>query len=331
MSMPGRKHSGGTYRYGFNGKETDSETGIQDYGMRWYLPNIARFASVDPLTAKYTWLTPYQFAANRPIDGTDLDGLEWSEKITNYANGWKRIEFHIYIKVINSSKIVKEAEIKTAADTKWKQAIEKTYSKTDEQNKIDYEVGSVQFVYVTAADVNKDTDFYIEVIDVESKKNKEGQSVFVEGEATGGIGNSNVNRITIAGAADGKSNLNSVSLGRTVAHELGHTAGLEHPHKPTNAPPDDPTLIKYDNGNGTINNNVMIWGSRGGRGFGATMEQLKKITGVIAKNNPLIIERERTNSGNTGIIKYRRSPNPKVEENNSKENYEPKKNKEKVD
>jgi RHS repeat-associated protein len=65
------------YRYGFNGKETDPETGIQDYGMRWYLPNIARFPSVDPLTAKYPSWSPYPFAMNSPIAGVDLDGLEF--------------------------------------------------------------------------------------------------------------------------------------------------------------------------------------------------------------------------------------------------------------
>jgi RHS repeat-associated protein len=64
--MPGRTTEGGTYRYGFNGKETDQETGIQDYGMRWYLPNIARFPSVDPLTESYPFYTPYQFASNNP-------------------------------------------------------------------------------------------------------------------------------------------------------------------------------------------------------------------------------------------------------------------------
>jgi RHS repeat-associated protein len=74
MAMPGR--SPGAYRYGFNGKETDPETGIQDYGMRWYLPNIARFPSVDPLTASYPWYTPYQFAGNTPIQAIDLDGFE---------------------------------------------------------------------------------------------------------------------------------------------------------------------------------------------------------------------------------------------------------------
>ncbi len=79
------RYTGGGYRYGFNGKEKDSETGIQDYGMRWYLPNIARFPSVDPLTGKYTWLTPYQFAANSPIWAVDIDGLEANQN-TDPAN-----------------------------------------------------------------------------------------------------------------------------------------------------------------------------------------------------------------------------------------------------
>ncbi len=48
-----------------------------DYGFRIYNPAIARFLSVDPLTRSYPWYTPYQFASNRPIDGIDLDGLEY--------------------------------------------------------------------------------------------------------------------------------------------------------------------------------------------------------------------------------------------------------------
>ena len=71
------------YRYGFNGKENDNEIkgegNQQDYGMRIYDPRIAKFLSVDPITAKYPELTPYQFASNRPIDGIDLDGLEFTK------------------------------------------------------------------------------------------------------------------------------------------------------------------------------------------------------------------------------------------------------------
>jgi RHS repeat-associated protein len=74
-AMPGRSGGAG-YRYGFNGKEDDAETGWQDYGMRMYNPRLARFFTVDPIAAQYPELTPYQFASNSPIDGVDMDGLE---------------------------------------------------------------------------------------------------------------------------------------------------------------------------------------------------------------------------------------------------------------
>jgi RHS repeat-associated protein len=80
--MPTRTYSmNSDYRYGFNGKEQDTENtwgdDIYDYGFRIYNPKIGKFLSVDPLTKSYPMLTPYQFASNRPIDGVDLDGLEY--------------------------------------------------------------------------------------------------------------------------------------------------------------------------------------------------------------------------------------------------------------
>jgi len=47
-----------------------------DYGMRLYDPRAGRFLSVDPLAAKYSYYTPYQFAGNTPVQATDLDGKE---------------------------------------------------------------------------------------------------------------------------------------------------------------------------------------------------------------------------------------------------------------
>ncbi|WAC40112.1 RHS repeat domain-containing protein [Pedobacter sp. SL55] len=80
--MPGRNFNlGGSYRYGFNGKENDNEVGKgeggqQDYGMRIYNPRIGKFLSVNPLTREYAALTPYQFSSNNPIAMIDVDGLE---------------------------------------------------------------------------------------------------------------------------------------------------------------------------------------------------------------------------------------------------------------
>ena len=80
------------YRYGFNGKENDNELkgegNQQDYGMRIYDPRLGRFLSEDPITAKYPWLTPYQFSSNSPIWAVDLDGLE-SDKKVDPANQYK--------------------------------------------------------------------------------------------------------------------------------------------------------------------------------------------------------------------------------------------------
>ena len=63
-------------RYDFNGKETDQESGYQDYGFRDYDVEICRFLQVDPLHGKYPWNATYCFAENSPIMAIDLDGLE---------------------------------------------------------------------------------------------------------------------------------------------------------------------------------------------------------------------------------------------------------------
>jgi RHS repeat-associated protein len=79
MGMPGRRFSAsGSYRYGFNGKESDKDAGegIQDYGMRIYDSRLGRFLSTDPITKDYPMLTPYQFCGDNPIATIDLDGLE---------------------------------------------------------------------------------------------------------------------------------------------------------------------------------------------------------------------------------------------------------------
>jgi len=63
-------------RYRYNGKERDEESGLYNYGMRYYAAWTCRFVSVDPLAADYTYYTPYQYAGNKPINFIDLDGLE---------------------------------------------------------------------------------------------------------------------------------------------------------------------------------------------------------------------------------------------------------------
>ena len=82
QEMPGRTYNIGDYRYGFNGKEKDQndewgDLTHYDYGFRIYNPAIGRFLSVDPLAGEFPWVTPYNYAENRPIDGIDLWGLQY--------------------------------------------------------------------------------------------------------------------------------------------------------------------------------------------------------------------------------------------------------------
>lgn len=64
------------YRFGFNGKELDKETGTLDFGNRIYNPDLARWLSEDPLQVKYPNLSPYSFVANKPIIAIDPDGKD---------------------------------------------------------------------------------------------------------------------------------------------------------------------------------------------------------------------------------------------------------------
>ena len=86
MLQAGRTKNAGGYRFGFNGMEQtkgvqgNSQGTFYDYKNRDYDPWKIRFNRVDPITAQYPMLSPYQFASNRPIDGIDMDGLEWAIK-----------------------------------------------------------------------------------------------------------------------------------------------------------------------------------------------------------------------------------------------------------
>ncbi len=64
-------------RYKYCGKERDEETGLYYYGARYYAAWLCRFVNVDPLQHKFDWVTPYNYAENRPISGIDLWGLQW--------------------------------------------------------------------------------------------------------------------------------------------------------------------------------------------------------------------------------------------------------------
>ncbi|WP_312994637.1 RHS repeat-associated core domain-containing protein [Chryseobacterium flavum] len=61
------------YQYKYNGKELQ-ETGMYDYGARFYMPDIGRFGTLDRLSEKFLANSVYSYASNNPILFIDKNG-----------------------------------------------------------------------------------------------------------------------------------------------------------------------------------------------------------------------------------------------------------------
>ncbi|MCD4697341.1 MAG: hypothetical protein K8S16_13985 [Bacteroidales bacterium] len=61
-------------RYKYVGKERDEETGLYYYGARYYAAWLCRFVSVDPLAGERSWVSPYNYVQNNPLNRIDPTG-----------------------------------------------------------------------------------------------------------------------------------------------------------------------------------------------------------------------------------------------------------------
>ncbi|MDJ1470197.1 RHS repeat-associated core domain-containing protein [Xanthocytophaga flava] len=66
-------------KFQFVGQEKSDEFGLNWYSFRFreYDPQLARFISVDPLADKFVHNSVYAYAENKPVNGIDLEGLEY--------------------------------------------------------------------------------------------------------------------------------------------------------------------------------------------------------------------------------------------------------------
>ncbi len=96
------------YTYSYNGKELQTESGMYDYGARFYMPDIGRWGTIDPRSQytheaySYVWNNPITFADPTGMQGEEISdwitngkgGYKWDPNVTgpeNTPNGWKYI------------------------------------------------------------------------------------------------------------------------------------------------------------------------------------------------------------------------------------------------
>ena len=217
MAMPGREFSSSSYRYGFNGQEKDDEVkssgNSYDFLFRIYDPRLGRFLSTDPLEKEYPWNSPYAFAENRPIDGIDLEGLEWKStgKVFNFLNGKVEINYTIKLKVSNSSTLVSSKDFNKTKAAILKKAGENL---SNPSAKGTYGDPIINVTIIEADDATISAEF----IDAKGK-DPNGETEI--------IGDTKNNGVKVAISRDGKVRA-SKETARTLSHELGHTANLFH-------------------------------------------------------------------------------------------------------
>jgi len=109
------------YKYQYNGKELQQESGMYDYGARFYMPDLGRWGVVDPLAEKYFNDSPYVYTANDPINLIDPNGESWEPinkkgevvKLSNKENiaGYRWVDYNTDK---NGNKVARENTVETA-------------------------------------------------------------------------------------------------------------------------------------------------------------------------------------------------------------------------
>jgi len=74
INLPFGEPISGSERYGFTGKELDSDLGLNYFGARYYSPETGRFLNVDPALQDFS---SYVYTGNNPLIRIDPDGNEW--------------------------------------------------------------------------------------------------------------------------------------------------------------------------------------------------------------------------------------------------------------
>ncbi|AZQ64815.1 RHS repeat-associated core domain-containing protein [Flammeovirga pectinis] len=228
MNMAGIEKQGTPdHKFQYNGKEKQEEIGFIDYGAGHYDATLGRFFTQDRFAEKYYNLNPYQYVANNPINGIDVNG---DSIIVTQLDG--NINIHFTGMLINNThKDYSLFEMMNIA-LEMSSSIEQTFGG---------EKGDLSVTVTSDIEVGTEKDlkegqhaiYLTESMTIPGAEEREG----IMGRAGFGQNYIYINSDLIGtkvteGAMSwtGKTTNKKGTLFRTFSHEFGHSAGLEgHP------------------------------------------------------------------------------------------------------
>ena len=176
---------------------------------------MGRFTTVDVMAEKHYEVHPYAYCGNSPVIRIDPDGNDWRVQ-TRYNSETDKIEYQITVNaVIYNNSNNQNIDMKQLASSITQQVnAAYTISQKDFVSNMNFNLR-----VANSLDDIKERDHVIQIVDQSSLSTTANSIVMAE---------SYKNSLDIRVGTNAVNNILNNNDNRTVAHELGHTGGLEH-------------------------------------------------------------------------------------------------------